>query len=579
MPGALDVCARKKTKEYTADFETTNDVDDCRVWAFAVCSLEDPDDVIYGSSIGEFMTCIYGLAPAKIYFHNLAFDGTFIFSWLLRNDYEWVDEKHPGPGEFTTLISDMNQVYSCEIGLDTGRVTIWDSLKLIPLSIASEAKAFGLEMEKGEIDYNAPRPRGYVMTEQEADYIRRDVQIDAQSINIMHAEGLDKLTIGSCALSDYRGIVGSGKRFRKAFPLLTPEEDADIRKAYRGGWVYANPKYAGVEMGAGISYDVNSLYPSVMASCDGELLPYGKPVPFVGKPQPDELYQLWICRLRLVFHVKPNHLPCIQFKGNLSFLPTEYILDSDGEQVVTITSVDWELIRQQYDVEVTEWIGGYYFKSSRTLFRGYVSKWIEEKNRATVEDNPGRRQIAKLMLNSLYGKFATTIKVIGRYPMLDEHGILRYVDLPAEERDGVYLPIGCFITAWARFKTVTTAQRLGDRFLYSDTDSVKVLGLERPQMKIDDVRLGWWKDEGHFNRFKALRAKTYMAEYDDPKFGEEGHDSPTKNEIHVAGMPKRCHDQVTFDNFEVGAKYWGKLYRRNVPGGVVLYEGFFEIRG
>jgi hypothetical protein len=44
-------------------------------------------------------------------------------------------------------------------------------------------------------------------------------------------------------------------------------------------------------------------------------------------------------------------------------------------------------------------------------------------------------------------------------------------------------------------------------------------------------------------------------------------------------MPSRCHDQVTFDNFEIGATYSGKLYRRNVPGGVVLYEGDFKIRG
>jgi hypothetical protein len=332
-------------------------------------------------------------------------------------------------------------------------------------------------------------------------------------------------------------------------------------------------------MGEGISYDVNSLYPSVMASCDGELLPFGRPIPFTGRPDPDELYRLWIARIRCRFVVKSGHLPCIQLKGNLSFLPTEYIEDSKEEVYMTITSVDYDLIRQQYDLEVTEWVDGYYFKASRTLFRGYVSEWIRQKNEASVEGNKGKRQIAKLMLNSLYGKFATRLDVTGRRPYLDENGVVRYEDLDPEERDGVYLPVGCFITAWARYKTVRTAQSLGDRFLYSDTDSVKVLGLDPPRMKIDDVRLGWWKDEGHFHRFKALRAKTYMAEYDDPEYGKEGHDTPTKNEVHVAGLPSRCHDQVTFENFEIGASYWGKLYRRNVPGGVVLYEGEFKIRG
>ena len=565
--------------EYAADFETTPDPDDCRVWGFALCNLADTDDVIYGGGIAEFMACIEALAPCKLYFHNLAFDVTFIFDWLLRNDYEWVDARIPGPGQFTTLISDMNQVYSTEIGFDDANVLIWDSLKLIPMSVAAEAKAFGLPESKGELDYSLYREPGHVMTEEEADYIRRDVQIDAAAIQIMHDNGLEKMTIGACALSGYRSIVGSGTRFRKIFPMLTPEEDEFIRKSYRGGWVYANPKYAGVEVGEGISYDVNSLYPSVMASCDGETLPFGKPVPFTGKPEPDELYTLWVARLKMTFHVKPHHLPCIQLKGNLSFLPTEYIEDSGDEQTITLTSGDWELIQRQYDVHVVEWVGGYYFKSSRTLFRGYVSQWIEEKNQATIDGNPGRRQIAKLMLNSLYGKFATQISGRSRKPTLDEHDTLRYVDLDPEERDGVYLPVGTFITAWARYKTVTTAQSLGDRFLYSDTDSVKVLGIERPRMKVDDVRLGWWKDEGHFLRFKALRAKTYMAEYPDPKYGEEGHDEPTKLEIHVAGMPKRCHKWVTFDNFQSGARYPGKLYRRMVPGGVILYEGDFEIRG
>lgn len=571
--------ARKEERIFTADFETTADPDDCRVWAYAICPLDDIENVMYGTSIDEFIFDIDDLAPCKIYFHNLAFDVVFILDYILNAGMEWTDARVPGEHQFTTLISDMNQIYSVTLCMPGGLVTFWDSLKLIPLSIAAEAKAFGLPESKGELDYQAYRSPDHQLTDEEIDYIRRDVQIDALAITAMYEEGLSRMTIGACALSAYRGLVSNSKRFRKIFPLLSEEEDAFIRKAYRGGWVYANPDYAGETQGAGISYDVNSLYPSVMASCDGEVLPFGKPIPFTGRPEPDELYTLWIARLRCVFRVKPNHLPCIQLKGNLSFLPTEYILDSKEEVYITITSVDWELINQQYDIEVTEWVGGYRFKGSRTLFRGYVSKWIETKNQATEEGNKGLRQIAKLMLNSLYGKFASRLDVRSRKPVLDEHGIVKYEDLEPDTRDGVYLPVGCFVTAWARFKTVTTAQSLGARFLYSDTDSVKVLGLERPKMKIDDIRLGWWKDEGHFTRFKALRAKTYMAEYPDPEYGKEGHEEPLMLEIHVAGMPKRCHSQVTFENFEVGATYWGKLYRKVVPGGVILYEGDFKIRG
>ena len=45
------------------------------------------------------------------------------------------------------------------------------------------------------------------------------------------------------------------------------------------------------------------------------------------------------------------------------------------------------------------------------LFKGYIDKWIEVKNEATRTGNKGMRQVAKILLNSLYGKFATGLIV------------------------------------------------------------------------------------------------------------------------------------------------------------------------
>lgn len=552
---------------FTADFETTTLLEDCRVWAFAVCDIDNPDSVIYGNSIERFFEVCRSLPNCRIYFHNLAFDVSFILDYMLRNGYAWENDRFPRYDKgFTTVISDMNQIYSVRVNFGRGHVvTFWDSLKIIPLSIASEAKAFGLEEGKGELDYTKFREVGHELTEEEKDYIRRDVQIDARALRVMLDRGLSKMTIGSCALGDYKNMVGKERGFRHHFPKLEPEVDKFCRMAYKGGFVYVNPIYAGLVLGEGMSLDVNSLYPSVMASCSGEILPYGMPKWFWGMPDPDDLYPLWIAQITMRFKVKQNHIPCIQMKGNLSFMPTEYITDSKEPVVLTITSVDWELINMQYDVDVYEWHGGYKFKASSELFKGYVNKWVEVKNRATIEGNAGMRTIAKLMLNSLYGKFATQIEVRSRKPILD-NGILRYVDIPKYDRDPVYLPVGAFITSWARFKTITTAQACGDRFIYSDTDSVKVIGTEPLGIDVDDVRLGAWKDEGHFSRFKALRAKTYIAEYGD------------RIEVHVAGMPSRCHSQVTFDNFELGATYQGKLYQKRVEGGIVLVEDAFTIK-
>ena len=559
-------------KTYTADFETTTNLEDCRVWAFAVCDVDEPSSVWYGNGIEGFFELLKVLPNCKVYFHNLAFDVSFIFDYMLKNGYAWENDRFPRyDNGFTTVISDMNQIYSVRINFGRGHtVTIWDSLKIIPLSIRSEAKAFDLDEGKGELDYKAYREVGHVLTDEERDYIRRDVQIDAKALRIMFDNGSTSMTIGACALKDYKDMMGGTRGFRYHFPVLEPEQDKFLRMAYKGGFVYVNPKYAGKELGEGISFDVNSLYPSVMASCAGEQLPYGKPVWFYGEYETDNKYPLWIAQVTCIFKIKEGRIPCIQMKGNLSFLPTEYITDSKGEVVITVTSVDWNLIQQQYEVEVIKWHGGYKFRQSTELFKRYVNKWVEVKNKATLEGNTGLRTIAKLYLNSLYGKFATQLEVRSRKPTIEE-GVLRYVDIPSYQREGVYLPVGCFITAWARYKTITTAQSCGDRFIYSDTDSVKVLGVRPLDIDVDPVRLGAWKDEGHFTRFKALRAKTYIADY--------SRDLNKKLEVHVAGLPLNCHRQVTFENFKGGARYKGKLYQKRVDGGIVLVEGDFEIKG
>ena len=51
------------------------------------------------------------------------------------------------------------------------------------------------------------------------------------------------------------------------------------------------------------------------------------------------------------------------------------------------------------------------------------------------------------------------------------------------------------------------------------------------------------------------------------------------NVVHVAGMPHYMHNQVTLDNFDLGAVFKGKLYQKRVKGGIALIEGDMQIRG
>lgn len=558
-------------RAYTADFETTTEVDDCRVWGYAVCQIGSPDNVVYGNSIDDFMKWCSVAANCQLYFHNLAFDGAFILDWLEHNGWCWVeDAKHVSDMTYTTLIGDMNQFYTITLYFSKYRkVVIYDSLKIIPLSIKAMAKAFGLDEGKGELDYTAHREVGHILTVEEKDYIRRDVQIAAKALNQFLDQGLNRMTAGSNALADYKSMCGGTKKFRRVYPELDLETDDFIRRAYRGGFTYVNPKFKGKKIGEGIVLDVNSLYPSVMAATDGQVLPYGEPVWFDGEYEEDERYPLWVAMVTCSFKVKPDHIPCIQLKGNGLFKATEYIEDSKGIVTFTITSIDWELICQQYDVTHVKFFGGYKFKANPWQFKGYVDKWVEVKNNATISDNAGLRQIAKLMLNSLYGKFATRIKCRSRQPYLGEDDVIHYRDLEEEERKPVYLPVGVFVTAYARYKTITAAQSVYDRFIYADTDSLHLVGTDEPVgLEVDAVKLGAWKHESTFDEAKFLRAKCYVEH-------EVGADELT---VHVAGMPKSCHPYVDIDNFEYGAEYDGKLYTKRVSGGIVLVEGPMQIR-
>ena len=49
---------------YAGDFETTTDENDCRVWAYSLCNIDDYNEFIYGNSIDEFFDI------CKDYLHN-----------------------------------------------------------------------------------------------------------------------------------------------------------------------------------------------------------------------------------------------------------------------------------------------------------------------------------------------------------------------------------------------------------------------------------------------------------------------------------------------------------------------------
>lgn len=559
---------------FTADFETTTQIEDCRVWAWAVCEIGNTENIKYGNSITSFLNYCWENGHEIYYFHNLKFDGEFIIHSLLINGFEFTTNKKVLPRQFSALISDTGQFYTIKIAFDDKvTIEIRDSLKLLNYSVDEIAKAFELPIQKLELDYTAYREPGHELTDTEKAYIKNDVLIMALVLEKIFAMGFKKLTQGSCALADYKEIISKNK-FKALFP--PPAYDEDIRKSYKGGFVYLNKIYADKDIGEGNVLDVNSLYPSRMYYCE---LPFGEPKFYNGKYIEDSRFPLYIQTFRCEFELKLGKLPTIQLKGNSRFLPTEYVESSNGDTVtLCLTSVDLKLFFEHYDVYNVEYIRGWKFRQSDTMFREYIDKWMGEKIKASKSGNKTLRNWAKIMLNSLYGKFALNPKCARKIPYLDENKIVKYKIGEKEEREPIYLPVGTFITAYARDYTIRTSQKIkdysiekygNDMYIYSDTDSIHTtLSIDdlKTLLDIDDNKLGYWKHESHFTRARFLRAKTYAEEIN--------------GELHVtcAGLPDRCKELVTWENFHPGAVYEGKLMPKHCKGGLVLVEKEFTIR-
>lgn len=256
---------------------------------------------------------------------------------------------------------------------------------------------------------------GHILTKEELDYIKNDVTIVAKALKVLFDEGLEKMTEGANALSDFKEILTKSK-FAHYFPKLDFEVDKDLRKAYKGGFTYLNPIYKEKDIENVTILDVNSLYPYVMYE---KLLPFGEPIFFNGKYEEDKVYSLYIQMITCSFEIKENKIPTIQIKNNISFKANEYLENSSNEIVcLVLTNIDLELFLENYNVYDLDYICGWKFKAINGIFTNYINKWIKRKNEATISGNKGQRTLAKLMLNSLYGKFATSLEIQSKIPYI-----------------------------------------------------------------------------------------------------------------------------------------------------------------
>mgnify|MGYP004707635525 CR=1 FL=1 len=647
----------RKYRYFMCDFETTvyEGQEKTEVWRSAVVEL-NTEKVVILHSIEETFEYLQSFKGNKmLFYHNLKFDGSFWVDFLIRSSGYKQRFEYENEAEFDTVffkdkempiksfkytISDRGQWYNIIIRTPQGFIEIRDSLKLLPYSVKKLGEDFKTKHQKLEMEYTGYRYRGCEITDKEKEYIRNDVLVVKEALEIMFQEGHNKTTIGACCLSEFKRGYETNY-YNNLFPNLAEMSldkdlygranvDEYIRKSYKGGWCYVVKGKEKQIKENGLTADVNSLYPSMMTSESGNYYPVGEPRFWRGNYIPNFLqYQhtllhpyYFFIRIRTRFYIKPNKLPFIQIKNTLSYLGTEYLETSDvytdkakgdfvkhkGEVIpttviLTLTQTDYYLLLQHYTLEDFEILDGCYFDTEIGLFDIYINKYrkIKQESKGAVKG------IRKLLLNNLYGKLRRSTNNSYKIRKMENNRVVFY-DVHSETKKPGYIRIGSAITSYRRNFTINARQanyygKDKPGFIYADTDSIHCdLPLEKMKgIKVDDKAFCCWKIENEWDYAFFSRQKTYI-EHTIKKDGE-----PCKPFylVKCRGMPQRSKElfidsfsdewkkhkddyrenelkflkkKRTLKDFDVGLKVPGKLRPVRIPGGQLLVETTYEMR-
>lgn len=538
------------------------------------------------------------------YFHNLKFDGYFIMDWLLKKGFKYTKELKYN-GQFRCLISELGMWYSISFIYKNHQFDIYDSLKLIPMSLKSAGKGMKTKHQKLEMEYKGEKNIDKA-SQKEIDYIKNDVLVLKECLEFMFSQGHSSLTIGGCCLTEFKKGY-TEEQYEAMMPNLAKKKcvqgytiDEWIRRSYHGGWCYVNPSIACKNlMCNGGVIDVNSLYPSVMHSMSGNRYPIGYPKWYQGFIPEEAKHEdkYYFVQFRCSFNIKKGYLPTIQIKNDVRFKSNEWLTTSlnetsNNEVEFVMTQTDYELFHEHYNVFNERIINTAVFETTIALFDKYLDKYKKIK----MTSKGALRLLSKLMQNNLYGKTSTSTDSSYCVPFLKEDGSIGMQVIKEAKKKPGYIPIGSAITSYARKFTIDVAQQNYDKFCYADTDSIHFIGniKDIKGAKLDPAEYCCWKHEHTWDKATFVRQKTYV-EHQIEEDGvpveeifdnEKGEYKKSYYDIKCCGMPQASKKIVEKNIIEKGLGYFrpgkvnvsGKLIPKKVKGGVILVDSTFTMK-
>lgn len=556
--------------ESAFDIETTSYINNGEKSAFMyiwMFGLGLGKEIFYGRTWEEFLDLCerlqhyFGLNENRrlvIYVHNLGYEFQFMCKYFNWENVFAINERKP----IKAL---------CSYGIE-----FRDSYILSGYSLANTAKnltTHKVRKMEGDLDYSLIRHQSTQLTEKELGYCSNDIEIILAYINeqISQYEDITKIPLTNTGRvrkyvkdacyytsSNHRkSNRGKFQRYRQIMSDLTLDKATyiQLKRAFMGGFTHSNPNHTGKTLENVSSIDLTSSYPTVMLA-DKFPMSRAKELNITTVEELKKAMSLYC----LVFDLKLEGLRnTLKYESYISeskcFKMVKPVINNgrvyDAEMIqTTITDVDFNIIEKVYEWDKIS------IANVRGFVKAYLPKSIIEsilnlyQDKTTLKGVEGKEVeylLSKGMLNSVYGMCVTDV-VKDEHVFNDTWGVERVdVDEKIDEYNKsknrfLFYPWGIWVTAYARRNLWTAILNIGDDYIYSDTDSIKMLNFDKHKgyvekynkhigKKLADMMehyklnvellapktiqgkakpLGVWDFEGNYSHFKTLGAKRYL---------------------------------------------------------------------
>lgn len=565
----------KKAKGYkncmcAFDIETTRleDIEQSimYIWQFSILFLDDLHiDTIIGRTWTEFELFLEKLmnddnyAYYMIFVHNLSYEFQF-----LRGIYTF------SPDEVFAIKS--RKILKCEM---LERFEFRCSYLQTNMSLNTFTSKMKVEHQKlsGEkFNYEKKRFPWTELTEYEIEYSTYDTigLVEAMYKRmILSNDNLYTLPLTSTGYvrrETKKVMYGWSRKHKDIFPTIDVFDL--LEEAFRGGDTHANRYYSGTVIRAdgkkilGIgSYDRSSSYPDVVLNC---VFPITRFV-YIGSIEESDIEKklnrgkalLFRCKIHGIEQIDKFYgAPYISYSkcrnvsretlDNGRILSAEYI-------EITLTDIDYEIMKREYKwkhIEITECYESKYGalpEPLKGIFRKYYTDKTELKG---IVEQELFYNLQKALLNAGYGMMVQSpvkqslifTESAENIYTVDEN-VSRETLITKYNRTA-FLPYqwGVWVTAWARQRLKEGINIVGDRYVYSDTDSVKYIKVrgdnidelfdrynsERKEQSISNSAyatdrygvkhyMGVYEFEDTYTEFSAIGSKKYVYRTKDGK--------------------------------------------------------------